>query len=110
MAGQIGRSRNYVGESGGENRYLSGQPPTFNRRGSQPQISGANDPSVGLHEPIDSEPEANNRVYSQSVCCNEQREGTSLELPFTRGNNRTLGTRLLITGSIHREVPRGARY
>ena len=66
-----------------------------------PQISGANDPSVGLHEPIDSEPEANNRVYSQSVCCNEQREGTSLELPFTRGNNRTLGTHLLITGSIH---------
>ena len=74
MAGQIGRSRNYVGESGGENRYLSGQPATFNRRGSQPQISGANDPSVGLHEPIDSEPEANNRVYSRaSVAMNKEK-------------------------------------
>jgi hypothetical protein len=110
VAGQIVGSRSYVAESGGENRYLSGQPATFNRRGSQPQISGANEPTVGLHEPIDSEPEANNRVYSQSVCCNEQREGSSLELPFTRGNNRTVGTQLLITGSIHREVPRGAPY
>jgi hypothetical protein len=99
-----------VAENGGKNRYLGRCRPTSRSRCAQPAVSGANDPSVGRHDPIGSKLETSNHVYSNSACCNEHREGASLELPFTRRNNCTVSRHLLkYRQHTQRGAARGAR-